>query len=104
MQVGAADRAARDLYDGVAVVLDFRVGDGVAADIRGAVPHQGFHAVLLETRKTATARNNRRRRGWSDWGNVAPRRAVPPVLVEKIGGNHGSSDARAVRERAASAM
>ena len=43
MQVGAADRAARDLDDRVAVVLDPGVGDSIAADIRGAVPHQGFH-------------------------------------------------------------
>src|SRR4051812_15909628 len=43
MKVGAADRAGRDLDDGVAPVLDFRIGDGVAADVALAVPCQCFH-------------------------------------------------------------
>ena len=53
VQVGAADRAARDLDDRVAGILDLRVGNSVAADVRGAVPDQGFHTALHETRNTA---------------------------------------------------
>lgn len=46
MQVGAADGAARDLDDGVARVLDFRIGDGVAPDVLLAMPNQRLHPVL----------------------------------------------------------
>ena len=38
MQVGAADGAGGDLDDGVARMLDLRVGDRVAADVVLAVP------------------------------------------------------------------
>src|SRR5690349_5914470 len=43
MQVGTADRAARDLYDGIALILDLGVGHPIAADIFFAVPNQCFH-------------------------------------------------------------
>jgi hypothetical protein len=43
MQVRAADRAAGDLDDRVALVLDTRIGNRVAPDIGRAVPDQSFH-------------------------------------------------------------
>ena len=43
VQVRTADGAARDLDDGIARVLDFRIGDGVAADVFLAVPNQRLH-------------------------------------------------------------
>ena len=43
VQVGAADRAARDLDDGVARILDLGIGHGVAADVLLAVPDQRLH-------------------------------------------------------------
>ena len=46
MQVRAADGAARDLDDGVAAILDLRVGDGFAANIFLAVPAQCAHFRL----------------------------------------------------------
>src|SRR4051794_29611776 len=49
MQVRAADRAARDLDDRVAIVFDLWVGDSIAAYIRSTVPHQCFHTALHET-------------------------------------------------------
>ena len=42
MQIGAADRAARHLDDGIARVLDARVGNIVAANVFWVVPAQGF--------------------------------------------------------------
>ena len=47
VQVGAADGAGGDLDDGVAAVLDRRIGDAVAADVALAVPSQCLHARLL---------------------------------------------------------
>jgi hypothetical protein len=43
VQVGAADRGARDLDDGIARMLDPRVRDTVAANILFAVPAQSPH-------------------------------------------------------------
>src|SRR3954447_6203254 len=43
MQVRAADCRARDLDDGVARMLDLRVGNGVAADIFRGMPDQCTH-------------------------------------------------------------
>jgi hypothetical protein len=43
VEIRAADRAGRHANDGVAVVLDLRVGNGVAADVLGAVPDEGPH-------------------------------------------------------------
>ena len=42
MKVGTADRAARHLDDGIARVLDARVGNMVAANVFWAVPAPGF--------------------------------------------------------------
>ena len=42
VRVGAADRAARHLDDGIARVLDARVGNIVAANVFWVVPAQGF--------------------------------------------------------------
>jgi hypothetical protein len=43
MEVGTADRAGRHFDDGVARMLDFRIGDGLTAQIVLAVPSQCFH-------------------------------------------------------------
>src|SRR5208283_5136536 len=43
VQVGAADRAGRDLDDRVAAVLDFGVGNAFAADVALAMPGQSSH-------------------------------------------------------------
>ena len=45
VQVGAADRAGRDLDDGVARMFDFRIGNAVAAHVAFAVPDQCFQVV-----------------------------------------------------------
>jgi hypothetical protein len=46
MQVRAADRTARHPDDGIAVILDLGVGDGVVSDVLLAVPHQCLHHFL----------------------------------------------------------
>jgi hypothetical protein len=45
VEVGAAYGAGRHLDDGVARMLDFRVGDRFAADVVLAVPDEGFHSI-----------------------------------------------------------
>ena len=45
VQVGAADRAGRHLDDGVARMLDLRIGHALAAHVALAVPGQCFHFV-----------------------------------------------------------
>src|SRR6476646_1426385 len=46
MQIGTADGAGRDLDDGVARILDFRVGHRLVAHVAPAVPAQGFHLLV----------------------------------------------------------
>ena len=46
VQIRAADRAARDLDDRIAWILDRRVGNRVAANIFLAVPDESFHQNL----------------------------------------------------------
>ena len=43
VQVRAADRAGGHLHDGIARVLDARIGNVVAADVLLAVPAERFH-------------------------------------------------------------
>src|SRR5690606_4226668 len=50
MQVGAADGAARHPDDRIPRMLDFRIGDLVAADVLLAVPAKCFHRVLHRRR------------------------------------------------------
>src|SRR4051794_25589230 len=47
MKVGAADCATGDFDDGVARILDFRIGDGIAADVFFSVPNESFHLKTL---------------------------------------------------------
>ena len=47
MKVRTADRAARHLDDDIATVLDFRVGDVIAANIVRAVPAERLHGMSL---------------------------------------------------------
>src|SRR3954447_19318765 len=46
MQIRTADRAACDLHDGVAGVLNLRICNGVAANIFLAVPNESSHFHL----------------------------------------------------------
>jgi hypothetical protein len=50
VQVGAADRRARDLHDRVARVFDLGIGHRVAADVLRAVPDQRAHDVSPQVR------------------------------------------------------
>ena len=43
VEIGAADGATRHFDDGVAPVLDDGIGNGIAADVRRAVPDECFH-------------------------------------------------------------
>jgi hypothetical protein len=43
VKIGAADRAGRDLDDGIARVMNFWVRYGFVAHVALAVPAQGFH-------------------------------------------------------------
>src|SRR5690242_13560196 len=45
VQVGAADRATRDLDDGVAWILNLGISNSVAADILLAMPNERLHLV-----------------------------------------------------------
>jgi hypothetical protein len=47
MKVRTADRAARHLDDDISAVLDFRVGDVIAANIIRAVPAERLHGMGL---------------------------------------------------------
>jgi len=51
VQIGAADRACGDLDDGVATVLDLRVGYGFAANVVLAVPGERSHRNLQTEEK-----------------------------------------------------
>jgi hypothetical protein len=46
MQVRTADRATRHLDDDVATILDFGIGDAIAANVVRAVPAECFHHHL----------------------------------------------------------
>jgi hypothetical protein len=56
MKVRTADGAARHLDDDVSSILDFRIGDVIAANIVGAVP-----AELYKSERLLRARWRRRR-------------------------------------------
>ena len=47
-KIRAADRAARHLHDRVAVILDLRIGDGVAPNVFLTVPNERPHAILRD--------------------------------------------------------
>ena len=52
MEIGAANRAGRDLDDRVSAILDFWIRHGFASDVVLAVPGQSFHGGSLSARRT----------------------------------------------------
>src|SRR4051812_44876352 len=68
MEVGAADRAGCHLDDGVALMLNFRIGDGLATQIILAVPCQCFHEDSPRIRLRLLQRATTGRNGCSSQG------------------------------------
>src|SRR3984957_11074364 len=103
MKVRAADRAARHLDDDISTVLDFRVGNLVAANIVRAVPAERLHGMSLlhfdhenegsaEKFRLAVAGER-----WRCWASCGASRGCPPI--DRVGwwvcwpsGYHGEPD------------
>jgi hypothetical protein len=60
MKVRTADGAARHLDNNISAVLDFRVGDAIAANIIRAVPAERFHEWTLATSKRGKWKQRRK--------------------------------------------
>jgi hypothetical protein len=80
MKVGTADRAGCHLDDGVAWMLDFRIGDGLATQIVLAVPCQCFHEDSPRIRLRLLQRATTGRNGCSSQSSPAPDPAPQAVL------------------------